>query len=319
MLKEPVLKKNEFLKLTTEDIRKIVTQREKPRVGIFLPDGNRRLLMCRTKLDPTSGAFYKAYARQFLDLFKEALNIFFDHGLKTLFLPLVGPSQLARKNKFQEIAVPLVYNELIKGSQWLNFFKEKGIRVKTYGEITQLETIDTKRLNILDGINGLVEKTAPHNRHTLFFGFVSDHTPGLEMPQHIIEFYQAHHRPPTQREMLEIFYGEVVPDADFIILSGKLSGHGAFPPFISTRRARMYYFPVPGFLGLSKMNYRRIVYDLLFMQTLHPIPEYTPEYLENIEELDQFYQENKDKIFGTNKKIGKFNVLDSCPGGKENE
>jgi hypothetical protein len=305
-----VIAKDDFLKLTTEEICKIVTQKEKPRVGIFLPDGNRRLLMCRTKLDPTSDAFYKAYARQFLDSFKEALVIFFDHGLKTLFLPLFGPSQLARKNKFQTITTPAVYNELFKDSQWLDFFREKGIRVKIYGELSQLERIDTKRLNILDGINRLVEKTASNNRHTLFFGFVSDHTPGLEMPQNIIKFYQNHHRTPTHREILEVYYGEAVSPADFIILSSKLSGHGAFPPFISTRQARMYYFPVPGFLGLSKMNYRRIIYDLLFLQTLYPIPEYTTEYLENIEELNQFYQENKDKIFGTNKKIGKFNVLD---------
>ena len=310
MPKDLAIAKEDFLKLTTEEICKIVTQRGKPLVGIFLPDGNRRLLMCRTKLDPTSGAFYEAYARDFLDTFKESLGIFFDHGLKILFLPLVGPSQLARKNKFQEVAVPIVYNELFKGSHWLDFFKNKDIRVKTYGDISQLDKIDTHRLNMVDGINRLVEKTESHNRHTLFFGFLSDHTPGLEMPQHIIKFYQAHHRPPTQQEMLEIYYGEVVPDADFIILSGKLSGHGAFPPFISTRQARMYYFQVPGFLGLSNMSYRRIIYDLLFFQTPSPIPEYTPEYLENIEELNQFYQENKDKIFGTNKKIGKFDVLD---------
>jgi hypothetical protein len=266
--------------------------------------------MCRTKLDPTSSAFYEAYARDFLETFKEALVIFFDHGLKTLFLPLFGPSQLARKNKFQEIAVPIVYNELFKSSPWLDFFKKKGIRVKTYGDVSQLDKIDIHRLNMIDGINRLVEKTASQDKHALFLGFLSDHTPGLEMPQHIIKFYQTHHRTPTQQEMLQIYYGEVVPDADFIILSGKLSGHGAFPPFISTRQARMYYFPVPGFLGLSNISYRRIIYDLLFLQALYPIPEYTPGYLENIEELNQFYQENKDKIFGTNKKIGKFNVLD---------
>jgi hypothetical protein len=310
MPKDRAIAKDDFLKLTTEETCKIVTQMGKPLVGIFLPDGNRRLLMCRTKLDPTSEAFYEAYARDFLETFKESLVIFFDHGLKTLFLPLVGPSQLARKNKFQEIAVPIVYNELFKGSHWLDFFKKKGIRVKTYGDVSQLDKIDIHRLNMIDGINRLVEKTASQDKHGLFLGFLSDHTPGLEMPQHIIKFYQTHHRTPTQQEMLQIYYGEVVPDADFIILSGKLSGHGAFPPFISTRQARMYFSPVPGFLGLSKMNYRRIIYDLLFMQTLNPIPEYTPGYLENIEELNQFYQENKDKIFGTNKKIGKFNVLD---------
>jgi hypothetical protein len=310
MPKDLGIAKHDFLKLTAGEICKIVTQKKKPRVGIFLPDGNRRLLMCGTKLDPTSEAFYEAYARHFLDSFRDALVTFFGHGLKTLFLPLLGPSQLARKNKFQEITIPIVYNELFKGSQWLDFLREKEIRVKTYGDLSQLETINKKRLNMLDGINRLVENTASHNHHTLFFGFVSDHTPGLEMPQHIIQFYQTHHRQPTQREILEIYYGEAVPDADFIILSSKLSGHGAFPPFISTRQARMYSFPVPGFLGLSKMNYRRIIYDLLFLQPLYHIPEYTPEYLENIEELNQFYQENKDKIFGTNKKIGKFNVLD---------
>jgi hypothetical protein len=32
--------------------------------------------------------------------------------------------------------------------KWIDFFKQRGIRVKTYGNLSQLDKIDTHRLNL---------------------------------------------------------------------------------------------------------------------------------------------------------------------------
>lgn len=309
MTREIEIGREEFLALPTEEVRRIVLEKGKPRVGIFIADGNRRLVMCRTRLSPTSDEFYKEYARFFVDALKESLEIFFSHGLHTLFFPLFGPSLLLRKNKFQSITIPLAYQRIFESDEWLEFYKENGIRVKAYGNLSQLEKIDVNRLNMVEGIRKRIEQTASQDKHILFFGFMAENTPGLEMPQLIIDFYKSVNRAPSPREMIEIYYGEPVAPADFFIMSGKLSDLGALPPLISSQKARMYYFLVPGFWGLNITNYRRILYDLMFGQPLHSPPEYNAQHPSNIETLDQFYQQHRNSIIGIGKRVGEFWVL----------
>jgi hypothetical protein len=279
-------------------------------VGIFVADGNRRLVMCRTRLPPGSDEFYKEYARFFVDSLKESLNIFFSHGLETLFFPLFGPSLLLRKNKFQTITIPAVYQEIFQNNEWFEFYKEKGIRVKAYGDLSQLGNIDVKNLNMAEGIKQTIKKTAKHDKHTVFFGFMSENTPGLEMPQLIIDFYKSNKRTPTPGEMIDIYYGEPVSSADFLILSDKLAGHGALPPFISIQNTRMYYLLVPGFLSLNSFTFRKILYDLLILRPLHSLPEYKENSLNNIESLEKFYQRYKSTVIGTGDQLGQFWVPD---------
>ena len=234
MNKDCVIGREEFLTLPTEEIRRIVLDKKKPKVGIFIADGNRRLVLCKTRLSPTSEEFYEEYARFFVNALKESLTIFFSHGLNILFVPLFGPSLLIRKNKFQSITVPAVYRQVFQSEEWFRFYEENDIRVRTYGDLSQLENIDVNRLNMEVGVRKTVEKTASHYNHVLYFGFMSENTPGLEMPQHIINFYKSEKRPPTPQEMIEMYYGEIITPADFILFSNKFSGQGALPPFIST-------------------------------------------------------------------------------------
>jgi hypothetical protein len=309
MNKEAKIGREKFLELPAADIRKMVQDWQKPRVGIFVADGNRRLVMCQTRLSPKSDEFYTEYARFFVASIQECLNIFFDHGLETLFFPLFGPSLLLRKNKFQSITLPNAYNKIFQADEWFQFYNEKGIRVKTYGDMSQLEKIDVNRLDFTKGINQMVEKTASHDKHTLFFGFMSENIPGMEMPQLIIDFYKSNNRAPTLREMVEIYYGESIPSADFIVFSDKLSTR-ALPPLISSQHTQIYYLPVPGFLGLNTTTFRKVLYDLLFLHPQDSIPEYNDNHLESIETLDKFYQQHKNTIIGIKKNPGNFMQMD---------
>jgi hypothetical protein len=309
--RESEISKAEFLKLPSEEICQIVQQKGKPKVGVFVADGNRRLVMCRTRLSPNSDEFHNEYARFFVDSFKESLDIFFKHGLEILFFPLFGPSLLSRKNKFQSITIPTVYQKLFKSDEGFELYKEKGIRIKAYGDLSQLEKIDVKQLKMAEGIQQMIKKTASHDKHTIFFGFMSENTPGLEMPQRIINFFKSKNRTPTPEEMIEIYYGEHVPPADFFILSGRFSFR-ALPPLISTQDAGIYYFPVPGFLGLNTSNYSKILYDLLFVQPTHMPAEYSLGEIEIIASLKDFFESHQNKIIGTSKKIGEFLVTSLC-------
>lgn len=310
MNRDCVIGREEFLTLTTEEIRRIVLDKKKPKVGIFVADGNRHLVMCKTRLSPTSDAFYEEYARFFVHSLRESLTIFFSHGLNILFFPLFGPSLLIRKNKFQSITIPAVYRQVFQSEEWFRFYEKNDIRVRAYGDLSQLEKIDVNRLNMEEGIRNVVEKTASHNNHILYFGFMSENTPGLEMPLPIINFYKSEKRPPTPQEMIKMYYGEIITQADFIIFSNKFSGHGALPPFISTQKAKMYFFPVPGFAALNNVIYRRILYDLLFTHSIHSPTEYSNDDLAGVESLSMFYHQHKNVIIGTDRPIGKFWVPD---------
>lgn len=305
-MNDPQIGKKEFLKLSVEEIRQIVIEREKPEVGVFLADGNRRIAMIKTGLAPNTDEFYQEYSRIFLNNFRNALNIFFDHGLKTLFFPLLGPSLLLRKNKFQTITIPLVYKALFLSDDWHQYYKEKDIRIKAYGDLEQVKQIDPTGQNMVSGIDEATKKTAKHKSHTLFIGFVSNNTIDAKIAQHIIDFYKSTHRVPDYREMVEAYYGEFAEPVDFFISSTKIAGIHGFPPLLSSKRTRMYYFAAPFFMSFNACTLREILYDLLFLQSDESISEYDYNDIEYIDTLAEFYQNRKDKIIGIGKKIGRF-------------
>jgi hypothetical protein len=298
MIEKSAMDKETFLQLSTREIRDIIKQRRKPRVGVFIADGNRRLVMCKTGLKPSSDEFYQEYARFFTESLKKTLEIFFDHGLETLFFPLFGPSLLKRKNSFQTITIPTVYREVFQSEEWLQFFKEKGIRIKVYGDLSRLKDIDPLNLDMEKGILETVAKTAHHQEHTLFLGFMSDNTPGMELPGKIIKFYKTHGRIPTHEEMVTSYYGELVPQVDLLILSNKLSSQGAFPPLIANWDASVYYLPVPGFESLSEFTLREIIYDFFYVQNVESIDQYNELNLKNCDQINDFYRQNKNVVVG---------------------
>jgi hypothetical protein len=310
MPKELAIAKHDFLKLTAGEICKIVTQKKKPRVGVFLSDGNRRLVMMKTGLAPNTDQFYQEYARIFLSNFRNALEIFFNHGLNTLFSPILGPSLLERKNKFHELAIPIVFKALFLSEDWHMFYRKNGIKIKVYGNLDQLKKVDPTGLNMTEGIDSAIRKTASHEEHTLFLGFVSSNTIDNEMTRQIIEFYKSHQREPDYREIVEAYYGEFIEHADFFISSTKIAGINALPPLLSSNQTRMYYLIAPFFLAFNDETFRNILYDLIFLQPDKPIAEYDNDDFRSIEKLTEFYQLHQNTVIGTGKRIGRIWVPD---------
>ena len=160
------------------------------------------------------------------------------------------------------------------------------------------------------GIKETIEETARYKNHTVFFGFMSENTPGLEMPQLIIDLYKSINRAPTSKELIKRYYGEDVPSADFLIFSDRFSGLGPLPPLVSGPKTQMYYLPAPGFLAFNSITYRKILHDLLFILPLYSPGEYTDKCIADIETLENFYEHHKNTIIGTGKNIGEFVVAD---------
>ncbi len=305
MTSKNIKNRNVFLELTDEAIRKLVKEKGKPKVGVFVADGNRRLVLSGKRSEPSSETFYLEYARFFVDALKESINIFFNHGLETLFFPLFGPSLLARKNGFQTITIPYVYREVFKSPEWRQFYRQEGIRVKAYGDLSRMDEIDKLQLNMKEGIEECVRQTSGNGERSIFFGFMADMSLEGSIPARIINLYNEKKRIPSYEEIVEDYYGEAVAGADFVLFSNKLS-LGSLPPLISTAGTRLYYFPAPGFLAMSAKSYRDILFDLLFHQPEATTGEFSTHRNGELDSLEAFYKIHKSSIIGTGQKIGEF-------------
>lgn len=294
---------NEFITLPTADIARIVKQKGKPGVGIFVADGNRRMTMALTGLSEDDNNFYTEYVRLFNEKFMETLKVFFSHGLDTLIVPLISPTILNREQDYIDLALNGLLQSLFKSDEWLNFYKENDIRVKDYGNPEQLRGSGCEKG--IKWIRDIKTQTSHHKKHTLFFGFLSDNMGGMESIDRALEFYRLHRRKPTYQEIKEMYYGENLAGADFFIMSTKIAGAGILPPFISCKKTRMYFLPSPGVIGLTREIYREILYDMLFSR-IGGIKKYTADDLKNIDCLKEYYLPDNPIVIGPGKRIGKF-------------
>ncbi|MFC2146643.1 hypothetical protein ACFLRT_04700 [Acidobacteriota bacterium] len=303
-MKTNEISKEEFVALPAEEIARIVKQKGKPKLGIFVPDGNRRMTMALTGLSEDSEDFYSEYVRLFTGKFMENLKVFFPHGLETLIVPLISPTILNRNQKYINLAINGLLQALVKSDKWLNFYKKNDIRVRTYGNPEHLKGTECQKG--IQWIEEIKTQTSHHKTHTLFYGFLSNNTGGMESINLAVEFYQLHRRKPTYPEMKEMYYGENLPGADFFIMSTKIAGAGALPPFISTKKTEMYFLQAPGVIGLTRQAYRDILYDLLYCRPDGTIKKYSVHDLKDIEVLKKYYFSDESIVLGPGKRVGKF-------------
>lgn len=301
--------KADFLNMPTPDLRQIVQQRQTPAVGVFLADGNRRLVMTQTRLEPGTDAFYQSYLTIVTGYFMKNLETFFEHGINTLFFPLFGQSLLERDEKFRQSVLPGLTSTLFSSDSWLQFYRRLDIRVKVYGSPHKLEhAFPGKQLEWK--IEQAVESTAGHRSHTLYYGFFS--VPWLvsdpQMFTKVDRFTADHCKEPGRNELIQLYYGETVPPADFFINSTRIAGLGALPPLICGKETKIYTLTAPAIYALGKDTFREILYDLLVSR--QPSQQGKPD-RESIDALNDFYTENRFTVTGTGKRIGGYWVMET--------
>jgi len=301
--------KKGFHDLADEEIRRIVTQNKKPCTGIFLADGNRRLVTALTGITPQSDLFYPTYLDIVTRYFMENLEIFFHHGLKNLVFPFIGPSLMEREPAYKQVVIPGLLRVLFNDDKWLQFYKSNDIRIKYYGNLDRLNSENSAA----DGVQKLenaVSATSLHRSHTLYFGFFSSPSPVSDVMEIYKQFYYSHGREPDRGEVIACYYGEYLAPADFLITSSRLAGLGALPPFIFGRETRMYALVSPGIFALNRCSFREILYDFLYGRSHNePGPKSPADERKEIETLKNFYTTHPNTVIGAEKSIGRFRVM----------
>jgi len=303
-MNKTIISKEEFLKLSANEIAQITNKMGKPKVGVFVPDGNRRMTLAFSGLNPDSDEFYHENARQTTTYFMENLKVFFSHGLKTLFVPLISHNILERNQKYHEITLRDGLKKILVDEVWLNFYEEHDIRVSAYGDIDQLSK--STGIFISEWIEKARDETAHHNTHRIFYGFLSPKRVGMELAHRGIEFDNQHKRAPTDEEQIQMYYGEPVAPADFFIMSTKFAGLGALPPLICGQETQMYFLAAPGVMALNQETYREILYDLVFLRPEKANNGYVENDLQDLSLLKDYYEHHQTNVIGLGRRIGKF-------------
>ena len=298
------ISKEEFFTLPTNEIATMTSKLNKPKIGIFVPDGNRRMTLAFSGLKPDTNEFYYENARLTTEYFMNNLKVFFSHGLEKLFVPLISHNILKRNQKYHEITLREGLKKILVDDTWLNFYKENDIRVAAYGDVDQLSR--STGISIQEWIEKAKIDTANHKSHTLFYGFLSPKRFGMELVHLGIEFYRNNKKEPTYEEQILMYYGEPVEPADFFIMSTKLAGLGALPPMICGQETQLYFLAAPGVMALTQETYREILYDLLFRRPEESINGYGENEMQCIELIQDFFEQNRSKVIGLGTSIGKF-------------
>jgi len=296
------LERSTFLNLTSEKISEIVRSKNTPKVGIFVPDGNRRIVLATTNLQENTDDFFNELISRQISNYLNILEIFFSHGLSILFIPLFSQSVLSRSSPYNQRVFLETIKFICTNDECLTYYDNRDIRIKFYGNISALkETASSQAKKWLEEVQ---ELTSYHATHTFFIGIGGEPWIGNDTAQAAVRFDHQFQHEPSKNELIEFMYGPMVPPADFFIMSSKFAGLGALPGLICGHDTQAYYLPVPGILGLNEVTYRSILFDLIFMRTKQ---DGNSGYHLNVKErscVNDWYLHHKNEVIGLGHRIG---------------
>ena len=253
-----------FFELSTDKIKGLSSQIGKPSVGVFIPDGNRRLVLAMTDLKEDGEEFLKQVTITQTSGFLENLKVFFGHGLPALFSPLFSRSVLQRSARYRRLTVLETLRTLFTDPIWLEFFNLWKIRVKIYGN---LDALAGECSAAIAWARDVEDRTSANSEHWLCLGIGGEPYIGDDVFVGTLNYSRNFGHEPSREQLMKFMYGRVFQPADFVIVSSKFGGIGAFPGLVCGKDTKIYYLPVPGVMGLTPRAYREILYDILFIQS----------------------------------------------------
>ncbi len=292
----------DFLALPREEILQILAKFGRPQVGVFVPDGSRRLVLAYTDYEPGSDEFYRASAQIPADFVLKSLKVFFDYGLPVLLVPILGRSVLKRGPKYRAITLLEGLRILFHAEETLELYHAYQMRVRVYGEPDRLKGTECERA--LVWIEETCRQTSVYSQHKLFYAIGESPLVGEQAAQFAAQFAIREGRIPTTPELISAYYGEELPPADFFIMTSKMSGMGALPNWLVNGDTEIYFLPT--LMGLTESNYRLILYDMLYNRIgLRSGIEEFDTTANTRQKLREAYKKSMEKVVGIGFEVGK--------------
>jgi tuberculosinol/isotuberculosinol synthase len=228
----------------------------------------------------------------------ELYRLLFDHGIHTLLTPIFGPDLLERGEQYSDMATEGLAI-LARDPAFLAFYRDYQVRVRFYGDYRQF--FAASPYAYLPGLfDAVTEETRTHQGCRLFFGVCAHDA--VETIANLSVTYQAQTgRVPTKRDLIELYYGEVVEPVDLFIGFDKFCVFDV--PLVATGGEDLYFTVSPS-PYLSEQQLREILVDHLYARRGEE-QDYTAMDSEDWRYMADFYRANMGRTLGVGTRRGR--------------
>jgi len=300
-----------FQNLSTPEVVTIVHERGL-RTVVFAAGGTTRWYILNYLDDwPKDWSYWRECLNQGGNQFLRITQMFFDHGIRTLFTHALTPGQfdIAKGEEYLPLALTAGMDKIAGSIEFLHFYDEYGVRVRFFGNYQQVLE-GSKYKSTLALFDEVEEQTKNNNRYRLYWGFNSEPdqiTPVLEL---VVQYYQNHGRAPNLKEAIELYYGEPVEPVDVFISFNRTKTADLMPPLIEGQAD--LYFTVGLSFDFAQPQLRSILYDHLYARRgRHRDYEELPS--SAFSEMQTFYRLNQAAVIGVGKRYARGAVWHPLP------
>jgi tuberculosinol/isotuberculosinol synthase len=273
-----------FLNLPVEQVAGIV-RASNTKVCVFPFNGTRRWFLLE------HGGSEKEYVEATSEAYIRLYRMLFDHGIEAVVAPIFG-SEILKRGKSYMDRIGTGMTHVAEAPNFTDFYREYDVRVHFYGEYRR-EFNHTEYAYITDRFDQACAQTAANKKHALFYGvFANDATQSIA--DLAIRHHRDHHEIPTRRQLVEMYYGEYLEQADLFIGFGKFKAFDY--PMLNLGRESLYFTAAPSLFMTEKLL-REILYDHIYLRTLSE-PDYSTMAKTELELMQSFYETNRALVFG---------------------
>jgi hypothetical protein len=235
---------DEFLAAPVEQIRAIA-----PVTMIYAASGTRRAAALAGI--PTQGDDFAGWMQKEL---WQVVQIIFDHGVRHLFMPMLGPSQFNELTPDYREHLWRWFIDGLTGQEALKHYREMGWRVRI---------ACSQWVPQLKGAGELLAAETPSDEApTLWCFAVPDYDAVLQWSLAAIHQSGSH----SIAEAAEALYGENIPPASLYLGTGKpLVASLTLPPWLVRGPLQVYWSQRPGY-SLDQTAFRQVLYDYAYMR-----------------------------------------------------
>jgi hypothetical protein len=297
----------EFLEMDLDSIRVIVGNSPEGSTGVLVPDGNRKAGLILWGLDPSKKDFDRDLFTRLHAKFLEVVRMFFEHGVRVLYVPTVTTKNFDRGKAYMDAAMTDGLVHFFHDPLWLSFYEEQGVKVKFYGnrDVIREKGFET----FLAWMDELERRTAKNENHLLLLGLACERSlEEVRLAGIGIELHSKLGRAPTRSELVEAYYGQDLPDVGFFIRPTEVRDSDMLPVLTSGYKTQMY-FPVSPAAFLSKRAIRAIFHDLVYNRVasggkkIYRKEDISPEEIRGVK---NYYEANLETILGLGERRGPF-------------
>jgi hypothetical protein len=285
-----------FLALPTHEVAQI-TRASGPQVCVIPINNTRRWFAMEygdQEFDDPISSYMEISGREHIRVYK----LLFEHGIDTIITPVFGAELFRRGDEYMQKIGADGLARLATHPEFQAFYDENEVRVRFYGEHRKYLR-GTPYNNLSDLFDQATRRTLQHQKHRLLWGaFATDAAEAVA--EFAVQYHAQHGKLPTRREIIEMYYGEDIDNANLFISSDKFWVFDY--PLLSSGEEDLYYMVAP-VLYLSEPQLRHILYDHLFARGIDH-PDYTEMSAESLGYMKKFYSDHRNKTLGIGKLVG---------------